>query len=50
MENNLRNLEEEAKDKELAYREKYQRAEKRRNDAMDAKKEKAIRASNPYQG
>ncbi len=49
MEKRLRDLEEEALNKEAAYKAKYQNAELRRQEQMEAKQAKAIRAQKPYQ-
>ena len=50
MEEKLKRLEDEANSKEVQYKDKYQKAENRRNNMLQAKQEKAIRASNPYSG
>lgn len=48
IEKRLRDLEEEALGKEAAYKAKYQNAELRRQEQMEAKQAKAIRAQKPY--
>ena len=50
MERKLKELEDEAKQKETQFREKYQQANKRRQQLIEAKKEKASRSSKPNHG
>lgn len=50
IEKKLRELEEEQRMKETMYKEKYARANQRRQQNIDAKKEKASRSSRPNQG
>ena len=44
MEKRLKEIEEEAKAKEMSYKEKYQKAELRRQELIEEKQAKAIRA------
>ena len=48
MERRLKEIEDEARAKEKQYKEKYQKAELRRQELIEEKQAKAIRASKPY--
>jgi len=49
LEKKMKEIEDEANRKELEYREKYSRAQKRRDEVLAAKKEKASNSSKPDQ-
>ena len=49
MESKMKQIEQEANKKELEYREKYSRAQKRRDQVLAEKKDKANRSSKPDQ-